>query len=464
MKSSSEKTERDATVEATLSIGGMTCANCKARIESRLAKLKGVISARVSLSEECAKVEFIKEKITIEEIISEIEELGYTASAGKGRAQSKGAGEAALYVALIALLFLFLQKTGFLNALSVDAVAARGMGYSLLFVTGLLTSVHCVAMCGGINLSQSLPLQKSAESQGKKIARSDFIPALLYNAGRAASYTAIGFALGAAGFFLGGAFKSGENWISFFAQGILKIAAGVFMVLMGISILGIFPQLRKITPRLPAFLSKKIFKAQSSARPFFVGLLNGFMPCGPLQAMWLVALASANPITGALSMLAFALGTLPLMLGLGSIISLLGKKYSGVVMKAGAVLVVVMGLLMMSQGFALGGFKSPSLASKNSTSPEKIVMQDGKQIVQSVLNPFRYPDITVKKSVPVHWEIEADKESLSYCNYRIIFRDLGFMSELGYGKNVIEFTPEKAGSIDYTCWMGMVRGTIQVVD
>ncbi len=53
---------------------------------------------------------------------------------------------------------------------------------------------------------------------------------------------------------------------------------------------------------------------------------------------------------------------------------------------------------------------------------------------------------------------------LNGCNYKMIFRDFGFMYEMGYGKNVIEFTPEKAGMFQYTCWMGMVRGVVTMVE
>ena len=89
-------------------------------------------------------------------------------------------------------------------------------------------------------------------------------------------------------------------------------------------------------------------------------------------------------------------------------------------------------------------------------------MKDGKQIIKSTLNPYRYPVITVKKGIPVHWEIEASENALNGCNYKMIFRDFGFAYEMGYGTNVIEFTPEKAGNFQYTCWMGMVRGLVKV--
>lgn len=453
------------TKKVVLSIGGMTCANCKSKIERTLLKTEGVKSARVSLEKNSAEIEFDEEKIPLESIVAIIEELGYTASqAGDGRAVFR----AIFYAAVIAVLFIVLQKTGVMNALVPGSLASSRMSYALLFVTGLFTSVHCIAMCGGINLSQSLPCKNTQDAGGKKrkSARSYFLPGALYNLGRVVSYTLIGLVLGIIGFFIGGRsasagnFSGGEISIPLSVQGLLKIIAGIIMLLMGLSLLGIFPFLRNLTPRLPSSISKRIYSAQArNASPFIVGILNGFMPCGPLQAMWVVALASANPLSGALSMLAFSLGTVPLMLGLGSLVSLLGKKYSQVVMKIGAVIVVVMALSMLSQGLSLSGGTSSAPGEEKTFASESNV-----QIVKSKLNPYRYPSITVKKGVPVHWEIEASKDSLTSCNYKVIFRDFGFMYQLGYGTNVIEFTPEKSGTFHYTCWMGMVRGTITVKD
>ena len=72
--------------------------------------------------------------------------------------------------------------------------------------------------------------------------------------------------------------------------------------------------------------------------------------------MEIVALASGSWASGAFSMFCFSLGTVPLMLGFGSIFSALGKKFTRQILKTGAILVVVMGLAMMSQGSALSGF------------------------------------------------------------------------------------------------------------
>lgn len=99
-------------------------------------------------------------------------------------------------------------------------------------------------------------------------------------------------------------------------QGILKIIAGLFMVIMGINMLGVIPVLRKFQIRFPNKLANKISRRKIiEKRPFFVGLLNGLMPWGPMQSMQIIALGSGNPVSGAFAMLMFSLGTVPLMLG-----------------------------------------------------------------------------------------------------------------------------------------------------
>ena len=65
------------------------------------------------------------------------------------------------------------------------------------------------------------------------------------------------------------------------------------------------------------------------------------MPCGPLQSVQIIALASGSLLAGAFSMFCFSIGTVPLMLGFGSAIAFLGKRFTGMVLKAGSILIVV---------------------------------------------------------------------------------------------------------------------------
>ena len=114
-----------------------------------------------------------------------------------------------------------------------------------------------------------------------------------------------------------------------YAKGIVAILAGGFMIIMGINMLNIFPSLKKFNPRLPRFIVNFMNheKIKSNSQ-FYVGLLNGLMPCGPLQAMQLYALSKGSFIYGALSMFIFCLGTIPLMLFIGVISNYLNNNTS----------------------------------------------------------------------------------------------------------------------------------------
>ena len=285
------------------------------------------------------------------------------------------------------------------------------------------------------------------------------------------------------------------------------------MVFMGINMLGIFPWIRRYMIHTPGVITRFfVSRKRTAGGPFAVGLLNGLMPCGPLQSMWIVALATGNPFAGALSMFLFSAGTVPLMLGLGSAVSALGKRFTKQVMKAGAVLVVVLGLSMISQGGSLSGWLPPGLllgliiafaaagvllslperkywtryaaytasiavivtscvlwsvigsASGNRIGADgRAQTADGIQVVNSVLASGSYPDITVQKGIPVRWTIEAPEGTVNGCNYRMLIQDYGIEHTFETGENVIEFVPEETGVVRYSCWMGMIHGNIHVV-
>ncbi len=457
-------------IHELLSIEGMTCINCQHRIEERLKNTKGISFARVSFQKSQAEIIFDKTLTSHEKILLIIRELGYDAKYENRKTTVKWIKNAGILLLIIAL-YTVLQRFGILNMLVPSELADSKMGYGALFVVGLLTSVHCVAMCGGINLSQSIPPSASEKSKSKPMSSP-----LLYNAGRGISYTIAGFLLGGLGMMISGG--SGEG-LPLVIQGLLKIVAGVFMVIMGANILGLSAWLRKFNFALPQKAVQKISRISlNQKRPFVIGLLNVFMPCGPMQSMQIVALGSGNPLAGALSMLMFSLGTFPLMLGLGSFVALLGKKYARAVMGAGSVLLVVLGLAMFTQGANLAGIrvnlfsgfpKEKAVSSKTEQTEamldKAVISKDGNmQYVESELDFGNYPEITVYAGIPVKWTIRVSEEVINGCNYKMILNDYGIIHEFTPGENVIEFMPQKEGSQFYTCWMGMIYGKINILE
>ncbi|MDP2813912.1 MAG: sulfite exporter TauE/SafE family protein [Erysipelotrichaceae bacterium] len=449
----------------TLQIEGMTCVGCENKIESTLRKFSGIVRVKANYTTNSVLVAFAEQDITLREIKKAIESLGYKIKNSANIQNKKNESSGNTIDKLLDILTIFLTMYllyhfahlfGLLNVFNVFPEAKIGMSYGVLFVIGVLTSVHCVAMCGGINISQCLP---KGVSEGS-ITSNQWMPSFLYNSGRVVSYTIIGGIVGALG-----------SVVSFSgsAKGIVAIVASIFMMIMGINMLNLFPSLRKFNLRMPKFFARMIGKekAVSKNRPFYIGLLNGLMPCGPLQAMQLYALSTGDPIKGALAMFVFSLGTVPLMFGLGALSSILSKKFTAKMMQVSAVLVIVLGFAMFQTGMTVSGIQLPSFAISDlfqigdrSIANESVV-ENGIQTVKSEVYSGRYEPISVRVDVPVKWIIHVGSGQLTGCNNRIIINSLSI--QLEEGNNFVEFTPTKTGKISFSCWMGMIRSYINVV-
>jgi len=235
-----------------LKIGGMTCISCQNKIERKLRNIAGVKSVKVSYSAGTAEITYDTEIISLKGIYAVIEKLDYQVLMGNEKQESNIIRVIGILVIIVSL-YVLLQQFGVLNLLVPSQLADTKMGYGMLFVLGLITSIHCVAMCGGINLSQCMPQDEApAEKQSRM---STFVPAFLYNLGRIISYTVIGFILGFVGLLFSGG--GSDTGLPVMAQGGLKLIAGMFMVIMGINMLGLFPWLRKLQPHMQKTFARK---------------------------------------------------------------------------------------------------------------------------------------------------------------------------------------------------------------
>ncbi|MBP7072274.1 MAG: sulfite exporter TauE/SafE family protein [Clostridia bacterium] len=417
----------------------MTCTSCENRVEKAVRQLEGIIYAKASYSGQYMEIEYDDELCSMNNIKDAVKNAGYSTEGSK---DYKFMG---ILIIAVGIVLLGLKTGGF----DMEAKLANA-SYAVLFVVGVLTSLHCVGMCGGIMLSQSL----SKESKNKFEAVQ---PALLYNIGRVISYTILGGAIGA----LGSVFT-----LSITTKAAVQIFAGVFMIIMGLNMAG-FSAFRKFQIRLPQFACKAKSKSGS---PLIVGLLNGLMPCGPLQTMQLFALGTGSAAKGALAMFVFSIGTVPLMLTFGALSGLLSKGYTKKILKFSGVLIIVLGLIMGNRGLALAGininpitaFASNSVGSSNPY-VAKATLQDGIQIINMTAdnNGYKPNAFYVQKGIPVKWII--DGKELNSCNNAIVARALNLERKIKKGENIIEFTPGDK-DINFSCWMGMIGGVIKVVD
>ena len=361
------------------------------------------------------------------------------------------------FVFLFVGLYFILSEFPVFSSTVIDPNA----GLLIVFVTGLLTSFHCIGMCSGFVVAYSTNSNSSIQT-----SNFNFKPHLKYNVGRIVSYIIAGLLAG----LLGSLFTFFTDYRSY-----LSIFAGAFMILFGLS--NFIPALRRFTTVRTPSLSKYI----KNRGPLAFGLLNSLMPCGPLQAMLIFAAGTGNAIHGALTMLAFSVGTVPLMFGFGNMLSLISHKFTNRIIKISAIFVMVLGLIMLNRGLLLSGsgFNIQSISSSAlSLAGLSIASESSAGLALGSIGPDGYQEINmtvdeygwnpdsfnVVRGIPVKWNIYV--EELTYCNKGLVMKEYGLRKDFSReGERVtLEFTPEKTGKFYFTCWMGMMTGDIRVVE
>ena len=192
------------------------------------------------------------------------------------------------------------------------------------FVAGIMTSAHCMAMCGGFVLSYS-------NGGGSPTAPRH----LRYSAGKLLSYALLGALAGLIGQTIS---------ISVHVRAGVALAAAVFMIVYGLSAFGVvrLPESRLRSTTMP--LINRLHRLRS---PFALGIGSGFfVACGPLIAMYVMAAGTASVVNGALLLTFYGLGTLPALIGLGLTSRFMSQRFGSRLKYASAITVIVLGSLM----------------------------------------------------------------------------------------------------------------------
>lgn len=225
---------------------------------------------------------------------------------------------------------------------------------ALAFVTGVISSFgHCIGMCGGIVAIYSA--RRPAANTGWLRRTTSLVPVHL---GRVTTYTILGALMGFAGSLLeqAGAFV---GW-----QGGLSILVGIVMFAIGLSLMGVLPPTEAIVASVtgsasPMSRMRGLFGKSSIASSVAIGLLWGLLPCGLVYAMLVNAASTQTIYGGALTMIAFGLGTIPTLLGFGLASGAIAPQFRGNVMKIAAILVLLFGLQAILRGLAIMHFIPP---------------------------------------------------------------------------------------------------------
>lgn len=327
-----------AETKHTFYVAGMHCAACTLYLEDTLQGKSGVTRVQASLSECAVTVsgEFTDEPQSLAAKLSEvIADNGYSLSVEqlerpKNYREFLVAGPAA---AVVIVGFLLLQQFGFVNLVNTSSVS-----YGTAMLIGLIASVSsCLAVVGGLVLSLSANAAKNnthKRSQG------------MFHVGRLAGFFVLGGAIGSAGklFQLGLA-----------GSALLSIFVAVVMLILGLNLLDTFPAIKKMQLKMPTALArrtKRLSESSHALAPLLVGVGTFFLPCGFTQSMQVYTLTTGSFLTGGLTMLAFALGTFPMLalLSFGAL-EISNKPWKGVFFKAAGMVVIALALFNVWNSF-----------------------------------------------------------------------------------------------------------------
>lgn len=228
------------------------------------------------------------------------------------------------------------------------------MEYMLILIGGLLGSSHCVGMCGGFALS----IGSNSQSATRNASRQ-----LIYSLGRIFTYAFLGAIVG----FAGAALKDYAGTL-INVSAFLSIAAGSLLVWQGLSIIGWLPGAKNASSGGPCLMGSFFRNFLLSSRRSYMliaGILTGFLPCGLVYAFLALASATGNFLAGALVMILFGLGTVPLMVLTGLSVSVISAGKRQQLFRAAAVVVILTGVLTIGRGVAF----ATSSQSNNSPIP-----------------------------------------------------------------------------------------------
>jgi sulfite exporter TauE/SafE/plastocyanin domain-containing protein/copper chaperone CopZ len=447
-------------------IKGMHCKSCELLVEDGLKEVRSVVRSKADWHHSYVDVYYEGEAAPIQQITEAINQAGYSVGADEEQASGwfsrnktdwQDLGIAALF--LLGIYFM-LKGLGLTN-LNFNA-AADNLTLPVVMLVGLTAGFStCMAMVGGLVLGISA---RHAAKHPEATPAQKMRPHLFFNLGRITAFALLGGVLG----MVGSVFQ-----LSGVALGAMTLLVGAVMLVMGLQLIGIFPWADKFKLTLPKSLSRVLGVGQHQKEynhrgAMIMGALTFFLPCGFTQAMQVYAISSGSFASGAIIMAGFAIGTLPGMLSIGGLTSVLKGVFAKRFFKLAGLAVLIFAFLNISNGLNLTGWNNLAYGKTTSAginiNDPNVTLVNGVQVVQMKETSQGYEpnSFTIKKDVPVKWEIDA--QAPYSCASTILLNQFNIRRNLTAGANTIEFTPTEAGQLRFSCSMGMYTGVCNVVD
>ena len=252
---------------------------------------------------------------------------------------------ALLFASAVIAGFIALQRTGLVNVYN-----PKQMNLVASFFIGVIASLSsCMAIVGGLLLSFAANRSKTSPS-------TRLFENVMFHTSRIVSFFELGGVIGA----IGRAFT-----LSLPMSIALNVAVALVMVVLGLNLLDVFPVLKRLQPRLPTSLSRGLLnadKVRHRLTPALLGLITFFLPCGFTQSIQLFSLSTGGFLAGALTMGAFAAGTLPVLALISTAsVNLSASPRSGIFFKTAGLIVIAFALVNVLNALATTGLIRPLL-------------------------------------------------------------------------------------------------------
>ncbi|MET9952800.1 sulfite exporter TauE/SafE family protein [Streptomyces sp. NPDC006339] len=331
-----------------------------------------------------------------------------------------------------------------------------------LFVTGVTTGLFaggasCAAVQGGL-LAGAVG-RRATQWPREAWERSGlFAPVGSFLGAKLASHTLLGAALG----LLGAAVQPSPR-----AQAALLMAAAALMVIFALDMLGV-KAVRRFVPRPPASWGRRVRRSSKSAAvttPAVLGFLTVLIPCGVTLSVELIAITSGSAITGASVMAGFVLGTGPLFALLGFFLRSAARLWQGRLTMVTGVIVLLVALWSLGSGLRLGGWwpsaTPPATAAETVAADTVTINPDGSQTITVQARTNSYTPATIMAEADRPTTLVVATSNTSGCVRAFVVPDLGIQKILPTdGQTDIALGARKAGTLTFTCGMGMYGGQI----
>ena len=449
----------------TIPVAGMTCRSCEDRIARHVGRIPDV--EQVKASSVHGRVEITSSApIPPAAIAKAIRAAGYEIGRTPWITPDPNVWiTAILGIVLVGGLAVLASITGLAGLASGVGDLGRG-GILVALLLGLAAGVStCAALVGGLVLALSAAFEtgRTAAGTSDTAITAKMRPALVFVAGRIAGYGALGAALGALG---------ASVTLPAQVTAVLMIGVAIVMTILGTRLTGLSPRIATWAPTLPMGLGRRLglgdgaVGSYSDTRAAGLGAASFFLPCGFTQAVQIYALSTGSPLLAGAILAVFALGTAPGLLALAGLPVVVPSTWRPTLMRLVGVVVVGFAIVNGTAGLRLSGLELPfGAASVAAAGLPSGSITDGSQTLTTYQDVDGYSpgNVSIYAGIPTHWTIQS--ASTNSCAASLVVPSLGMsVRRLHLGANTIDLPAMEAGTISYSCAMGMYGGSITIVN